>query len=155
MAANLSHRRAAFVAALTATDQVPAAERERNAIQSRRDAQSRLKGERYCAWMEATAAYHDAYAANLRLACARMTGAALNGPYEGEHHASCLLLLQAFDRLLPLPLVGSGDAGDRRTLIRRGRGAVGDSPLRITFAESERRWLDHIEADAARLERKA
>lgn len=155
MGANLSQRRAAFVAALTATDQVPAAERERNALQARRDAHSRLKGERYCAWMEATAAYHDARASNARAIAARVAGMADCREREARHRTASRDMMAAYAALMLLPLVGSDDGKERRVMIRKGRGAVVDCIGRDAFAEAEREWLAHIEADAARLGRRA
>ncbi|KQM24801.1 MULTISPECIES: hypothetical protein [unclassified Sphingomonas] len=150
MGANLSQRQAAFVAALTATDQVPAAERDRNAIQSRRDAHSRLKGERYCAWMEARAAYHDAYAASTRAIAARVACLPERREREVSHRAASRAMMAAFRVLMLLPLVGADDAKERRVMIRKGRSAVVDLIGRDTFADAEREWLAHIEADAAR-----
>lgn len=154
MGANLSQRRAAFVAALTATDQVPAAERERNAIQSRRDAHSRLKDERYCAWMEAQAAFHTAQATNLRAICGRVPGLPDRRDREADHRAASRAMMAAYNVLMLLPLVGTDDTKERRVLIRKGRGAVVDCIGHDAFAEAERGWLAHIEADAARLGRR-
>lgn len=140
---------------LFATDQVPSAERERNAIQSRRDAHSRLKGERYCAWMEATAAYHDAKASNTRAIAGRVAGMSDCREREAHHRAASRAMMTAYTALMLLPLVGADDAKERRVVIRKGRGAVVDCIGHDAFAEAERRWLAHIEADAARLGRKA
>lgn len=156
MATN-TNQRAAFLAALTATDQMAPAERQRLADDARRAAKALAKDRRHGARLDALAAYHEAEAANLRAMRCRMLPATADDKARcaAEHHAMVLLLIETYRPFMLLPLLGTDDAKDRRSLIRKGRSVVGGGPLWEVYQVAERQWLAHIEADAARIGAKA
>lgn len=152
-----TNQRADFLTALTATDQMTPAERQRIADDGQRSAKALAKDRRYGAWLFASAAYHETEAANLRAIRCRMLPATPDDKArcEAEHYASVLLLIETYRPFMLLPLLGADDAKARRSLIRKGRSAVGGGPLWEVYQAAERQWLAHIEADAARIGGKA
>ncbi len=150
MTANTKQRRA-FLAALTSTDQLPANERQRLAEKARRSAKSQAKGNRYVAWMEAQAAYHDAVAAQTRAMVARVAAMPERLSREARHAIASHDMLAAYSRLMLLPLVGLDDAKARRVMIRKGRGAIDNGEWRPAYNAAEAGWLAHIDAETARI----
>ncbi|KQM98751.1 hypothetical protein [Sphingomonas sp. Leaf25] len=148
-------QRAAFLAALTATDQMPPAERQRLAEDARRSAKSKAKIERYSLWMGARAAYHDAAAAELRAMMARAIDMPERHALQTTHDAACRTMLAAFARFMASPLMGKSDAKERRVMIRAARGVIALSTSRDAFLAATVEWMAHVKADAARIGGKA
>lgn len=136
----------AFIAALTASDQLAPAERN----QVRRDERQALKGDRYELWMLATAAFHQAKAASTMAGVARI----LRYDDVCERNAVEMAAVSAFveiaDRFMLLPLTGKNDHKERATLLRQwGTCAttVDTSPL---YRSARGRWEQRLASNALR-----
>lgn len=134
----------AFIAALTADDQLSPAERKRHADQSQRDERQRAKDDRYEAFMLATAAFHRAMAANIAACTARI----LRYHDVRERNAAEIVAVAAFieaaDRLMRLPVLGKDDEKDRATRIRQWGKCATTIETAPMYQRAKSRWQKQL-----------
>jgi hypothetical protein len=135
---------AAFMSALTDTDQLSTSERERAARDKRRDEKSATRDARYRGWILAEAAYHRAYAKHWETVAARHL--ARRGKVDAEiaYSDACHLLIDAVEDFMAVPFQNDGDRKERAVLIRKWGKALGASMVHPAWHAARIGWLAKI-----------
>lgn len=136
---------AAFVSALTDTDQLPASERERAARDQRRDEKSSIRGARYRRWILAETAYHRAYAGRWVSLNARHVSPRETADAEADSYVeACRLLIDAVEDFMAVPFQNDGDRKERAVLIRKWGKALAASGIHPAWDAARTGWLAKI-----------
>lgn len=139
-------KQAAFLAALTATDRLAPTERGRVAAMGSRERRRQLRDDRYKAWMGARVAFHSAKAAALAACCARVTGDEEADALNAAELAAVLALIRALDRLMALPIRGTGDWRERQAMIRRYCSAASSTVTSPHWKAAAKAWGEALAA---------